>query len=192
MTTNGLDELLKSIQLTADNAQKKMEERQSDRLRSIINVDQNGQPESLTWECRLPSGDGGKRTHEILRLPWALLYPAESMGIKELSIEFDCDIKKVKQTSTSSQPEYMITPMGHKRSDKKYGHNLKLVAQAINDFVPESTIDELPIDDFLDRLDEFSSDRKKWYSLKNISIRRFFFLLILIIIDITIMLFTNN
>ena len=192
MTTNGLDELLKSIQLTADNAQNKMEERHSDRLRKIINADKNGQPEFLTWECRLPSGDGSKRSYEILRLPWACLYPTESMGIKELSLEFDCDIKKVKRTSTSSQAEYMITPVSHKRSDKKHGHKLKLVTQSINDFIPESTIDELPIDDFLDRLEDQSANKKQWYSLKNNNTRRVFFLFILIIIDLTIMLFSNN
>lgn len=192
MTTNGLDELLKSIHSTADNVQKKMEEQQTDRLRSIINADKNGQPEFLTWECRLPSGDGGKRTYEILRLPWASLYPAESMGIKELSIEFDCDIKEVKRKITSSQPEYMITPVSHKRSDKKHGHKLKLVAQSINDFIPESTIDELPINDFLNRLDEQPPNQEKWYHLKNNTIKRIFCLFILIIIDLTIMLFTNN
>jgi len=192
MTTNGLDELLKSIHSAADNAQKKMEEQQSDRLRSIINADQNGQPEFLTWECRLPSGDGGKRTHEILRLPWASLYPTESMGIKELSIEFDCNINEVKRKATNSQPEYMITPVSHKRSDKKHEHKLKLVAQSINDFIPESTIDELPINDFLNRLDDQPSNQEKWYHLKNNTIKRIFCLFILIIIDLTIMLFTNN
>jgi len=192
MTTNTLDQLIKSFQLTASNAHDKIEQRQYDRLRSVINADQNGEPEFITWECKLPSGDGGERRYEILRVPWASLYPPEGVEITEVSMEFGCDIKNLKRKKTGSQAEYLITPVSHKRAKNNEGHTLKLVARTSNEFIPESTIDEQPIGDYLDRLDALSSNEKKWYSPESKITRLIYLLLLLLIIGFTIIFFTKN
>ena len=189
MAANGLEELYKSLQLTASNVQNKLEKQQTDRLHSIINVDQSGQAEFISWECLLPAGDGGKRTHELLRIPLASLYTTEQMSISELSIEFDCDIKK--QKSASSQQKYKINPLSDASGNKEKHHSFKLIAQATNDFIPDLIIDELPVDDYLEHFDELSAVKNKWYSLNSNISRRLFLLLTLLIIDITIMFFSK-
>ncbi len=181
MTAYRLDEFVKSLQSTADKTQKTLDDQQADGLRKVVNLDQNGQPEFLTWECRLPSGDGGKRTYEMLRMPWASLYPSESMGVTELSVKFNCDIKKARPGSQKSQPKYTLTPTRHKQADKKQGHEFKIDIKATNDFVSETTIDKLPLDDFLDRLDDSVPDKETWYGLETSNRKILFLLLILLL-----------
>ena len=192
MTAYRLDEFVKSLQSTVDKTQKTLDEQQADGLRKVVNLDQNGQPEFLTWECRLPSGDGGKRTYEMLRMPWASLYPSESMEVTELSVEFNCDIKKAKPSSADSQPKYTVTPTRHKQADKKQGHEFKMHLKATDDFAPETTIDELPLDDFLNGLDDPASDEAKRYSQETKNRNLLFLLLILLIAAIITIFLINN
>ncbi len=192
MTAYRLDEFVKSLQSTADKTQKTLDEHQAAGLRKVVNLDQNGQPEFLTLECRLPSGDGGKRTYEMLRMPWASLYPPESMGVTELSVEFNCDIKKARPGSQNSQPKYTLTPTKQKQADKKQGHEFKVHIKATNDFASETTIDKLPLDDFLDRLDGSAPDKEKWYSLETNNRKLIFLLFILLLAAIIAIVFIIN
>jgi hypothetical protein len=161
MEANRLDEMANILQLTARKVQAKLDEKQTDRLRKLISIGEDGQPEALSWECRLPSGDGGERTYNILRLPWASLNPPQRMVIKELSLEFACDVKKSKSRASNAPEEYRIIPTGSIPTDKAHAHNFKLVASADNDYLPELTINEQTIEEFLDDFDEQLVEKKR-------------------------------
>lgn len=161
METNRLDEIANSLQQIARKVQARLDEKQTEKLRKLIQVGKDGQPESLCWECRLPSGDGGEHNFSILRIPWASLNPPQHSLIKELSIEFPCDVKKTKSHAPDEQQEYMIVPTGNTPSDKHNEQYLKLVVKANNDYIPELTINDQTIDEFLDNFDQQLLDKKR-------------------------------
>lgn len=192
MTTNGLQELYQSLQLTASNAQQKLNEQQTNRLRSVINVDQKGQPEFISWECSLPTGDGTTRNHQMLRLPLVSLYPAESLKITELSLEFGCKIKEQKPTENKPHAKYKITPLSH-RSDNNKSHTIKLIARDTNDYMPQSTIDGMPTSEYLDYFSHQQSlIKKKKHLFVHRAVRGILFLLILIMTDLALIYFSKH
>jgi len=191
VATRDLNDLLTLLHNTARSTQKKVDEMQLEKLHSVINANQNGQPESLTLECQLPSGDGGKRTHEFLRVPLASLYSSESLKIQEISVEFACDVKKTKHKRSDSQDKYVITPLADMCEEKEYCRTFKIITREESDFTTETTIDSLPIDDYLDRLDEKSATETKWDSFKNKISGRLLLLLFLLLIDLAFLFFVN-
>jgi hypothetical protein len=92
MIVYDLDILAKRLQSTLDHAQDRLDRRQERLLQQLIDVGSDGEPKSLSWVCRLPAGDGGRSTFELLRLPWASLRSAEAVRIASISIGLDCRI----------------------------------------------------------------------------------------------------
>lgn len=191
MTANGLQALYKSLQSTASNAQQQLDEKQTNNLRSVINLDQKGEPEYISWECSVPAGDGSTRAHQILRLPLASLYPAESLKITELSLEFGCRIKEQKSTAEKSQAKYKISPTRH-RADNNKNHTLKLIARETSDYMPQSTIDGMPTSDYLEYFSRQQSLIKKKHPFARMVIRTILFLLILMMVDLAFMFFSSQ
>lgn len=191
MAANGLQDLYQSLQLTASNAQQKLNAQQTNRLRSIINLDQEGQPEFISWQCQLPAGDGGVRTHEMLRLPLASLYPTEGMEITELSLEFGCKIKEQKQRKKEPKTQYKITTISHVPDNNK-NHTFKLIAQETNDYVPQSTIDGMPTCDYLEHVSQQNLKNKKRHLLGNRMSRRIFLLFFLMMADLALIFFSSH
>ena len=195
MASTELNDLLRLLQNTAAGTQKKIDEMQSDRLSSVINADQNGQPDSLTLECKLPSGDGKDRTYEMLRIPLASLYSSEDLKIKEISIEFDCDVRKVKHEHSDHYDAFVITPlneaMGDKCKDNSNCHTFKITSREDNGFLAESIIDDSSIEKYLDCLDAEDLTDKSHHDATNNVTRRLIFLLILLLIDLMLLLYIS-
>ena len=148
MTTYRLDELAKALQSTFDVSREKIDKQQTERLSRVINIDPLGQPEFLSWECRLPSGDGGERTFEMLRLPWASLCRTETMNIAELSIELDCKVGKTSRRKDTGRALLTATSTKQNNSTKENTHRIKL---SVNQQQPEASvsIDGATVDAFL-------------------------------------------
>ncbi len=148
MTTYRLDELAKALQSTFDGSREKIDKQQTERLSKVINIDPLGQPEFLSWECRLPSGDGGERTFEMLRLPWAGLCRTETIDIAELSIELDCKVRKTSRRKDTDQAPLTATPTKQDDPTKENTHRIKL---SVNKQQPEASvsIDGATVDAFL-------------------------------------------
>ena len=126
MKTYRLDELAQALCLTLHCSQKKIDQGVANRLSKVIDMDKQGQPESLVWECRLPAGDGGERTVEMLRLPWAILCQTKTVDITMVSIEFDCKVKKIHGKKDNGKASFTATPMSLDRSSKKGTHRIKV------------------------------------------------------------------
>lgn len=148
MTTYRLDELAKALQSTFDGSREKIDKQQTERLSKVININSLGQPEFLSWECRLPSGDGGERNFEMLRLPWAGLCQTETIDIAELSIELDCKVRKTSRRKDIDQAPLTATPTRQDNPTKENTHRIKL---SVNQQQPEASvsIDGATVDAFL-------------------------------------------
>jgi len=182
MTTIGLDELYKTIQSTARQAQTSLDQKHASLLESVINVNDEGETDFLSWECQLPSGDGSHRKHQLLRVPLASLFPAEQITISELSLEFDCNIKR-KHRAKDSTAEFKITPVDH-ASNKKTS-KFKLVADMDNDYFPASSIDAIETTEYLGHYDQLVSTTNNYWKTLSRQLILFF---VLFIIEILIIL----
>ena len=160
MTLHRLDEVAKALSMTLDQSRGNIHQKQVHRLTTTINIDRQGYPESLVWECRLPSGDGGARDFKMLRLPWASLYRAEAVDITELSIEVDCLIKKKSRWATQQQESLTAIPVNKHRPAKEQTHRIKLSAATQE---PETavSIDGLTVEEFLIEWDCLEQKQKE-------------------------------
>lgn len=148
MTIYRVDELAKTLQSTLAGSQESLDWQQAKRIRRTIIVDDQGEPEFLTWECRLPADDGNEQHFEMLRLPWTSLSQTESLGITELSIEFDCKVRKESRRRKKNQAALTASPIKSGKAAKKATHHIKLSASKHE---PETSvnIDGMAIEDFL-------------------------------------------
>lgn len=190
MTTYGLDELAKALRSTLIRSQESLDRKKVKRLRQTIIVDNNGHPELLTWECRLPSGDGNEQHFEVLRLPWASLSQSESVDITELSVEFNCKVRRTLQRKDKNQISLTATPVNRGKAAKETTHSIKL---SVSQQEPETfvSINETTIDDFLAEQLSPEQERqeislKKPYSLT----RKIIFTLICLIVAMACIVFT--
>ncbi len=147
MASNRLDDVANALRDSFEKSQETIAQQQSSRLSRLINMDEQGEPDYLTWECRLPAGDGQERNFELLRMPYASLSHTQTYDIAEVSIELDCKIKKNKAQNKQSQPTFTATPVKREEANQEELHRLKL---KINNQQPEPTvkIDNETIDAF--------------------------------------------
>ncbi len=162
MKTENMEDIVGALQATVRKAQASLDAdfAQAKRLRKVIDIDEDGQPEFLTWECRLPSGDGGERNHTILRLPWPSLNPTESYHVTELSLQFDGELKERRSRRAGPATDLLLKPIRATRSGRQGTMRFSLTLAEANEFAPDVTIDERPLDDFLEALDAPTSSGK--------------------------------
>ena len=101
MALYDLNDLFNGLQSARGRAQQRSDRRQQGLLEQLIEIGRDGEPKSLCWVSRLPSGDGHHRTHELLRLPWSSLRSAAPEYVTTASIAFDCRIPTEKPASGS-------------------------------------------------------------------------------------------
>jgi hypothetical protein len=77
----------------------------------LIEVGKDGEPTFLSWVSRLPSGDGGHRTIELIRLPWAGMRDTQMMQVASVSIEMDCRVKDNEPADESHGSSMTIIPV---------------------------------------------------------------------------------
>jgi len=192
VATRELNDLLMFMQSTAQGAQQKIDEMQLQKLHSVINAGQDGQPDSLSLECQLPTADGGQKKHEFLRVSLSSLCASESIQIKEIALEFGCDVKKEKHKRAESENRYVITHRGKECAEKEHCHDFKLISEIESDFQTQVSIDTLPLEDYLLDLDEASNRAQKQPRIKIHLFRGLLFLLFLILTDFALLFFTNT
>jgi len=192
VATRELNDLLMYMQSTAQGAQQKIDEMQLQKLHSVINAGQHGQPDSLSLECQLPTTDGGQKKYEFLRVSLTSLCASESLQIKEISLEFACDVKKEKPKRSDFVSRYVITHRGKECAEKEHCHDFKVASGIDSDFQAQASIDTLPLEDYLLELDETSNRAQKQPSIKNHLFRGLLFLLFLILTDFALLFFTNT
>lgn len=163
MKTCSVDSLAKSLGSLAGIAQKRMSDEQN-RLSTTIDVDSEGEPRYVNWECRLPSGDGRDRELSLLKIPWESFYTNDPLSITEISVEFDCTIKK--KSSAGSVEQYLLKPKNQiagKRDSgkpKRGEHRFKIMLTRENDFTAETYLDDQPLEDFLDQEASAEEERR--------------------------------
>lgn len=148
MATYNVDKLALALKATLDGSQETIDKQQAEQLKKIIDIDQRGHPEFLTWECRLPSGDGGERDYELLRLPWASFLESEKLDIAKLSIELNCRIKENSQHPETGRTQLTAIPAKRGSSGKEGVHRIKWSASNQQQEASVS-IDGAPIEYFL-------------------------------------------
>ncbi len=104
----------------------RLEQRQKRLIQQLIELGKDGEPKTLSWRCRLPSGDGRYRTQELLQVPWASLRNPESMQISSLSITFKGKITADKRTAAGSPPALIMTPTGGTGREGADNHQLQI------------------------------------------------------------------
>lgn len=193
--TNTLEDLVKSMQITGDKAQKALDRCEIGVLSRVIDVDEEGRPAFVVWECSLPSGDGGERRHEMLRLPWDSFYESENV-IAELSVEIDCEIREKLPTARDSETHYTLRP-GKRGLTCRFGkqqHKFKLSLEADKDYVAEATVDGIPLDEFLEESESLLKEGKApifkriWPGLNILSSRWLILIVVLVTAAITTLL----
>lgn len=142
-TTYSLEDLARSLQTTRIKAQKALDKSEIGVLSRVFDVDEAGKPKFVVWECRLPSGDGGERSQEMLRLPWNSFYQSENV-VAEISVEMDCEIRRKTPTTMNSETRYTLRPgINHQQK-------FKLALGLDKDYIAEATVDGIPLEVFLD------------------------------------------
>jgi len=154
MNSCSVDTMAKSLGSLAAIAQKRLDDERS-RLSATIAVDGEGQPKHVSWECKLPSGDGIQRQQSLLKIPWESFYVDEPMSITEVSLEFECSVKKTK--AKDSMDHYLITPKNtgtgspHEKKPKKTELVFKLTLNTETDFTPELLLNEQGLDEVFEQ-----------------------------------------
>ncbi len=174
-TNYNLEDLQNELQLTRDKTQKALDKRELGVLKRVFDVDEEGKPTSVAWECRLPSGDGGERSYEMLRLPWSSFCQSENL-LKEISIEFDCDIRENTPNANSLQSAFTLRPRKHSQffATGKQSHKFKMMLEMEEDVIAETTINGIPLGVFLDESDDLLGShgtpiyKSLWFGFKSI------------------------
>lgn len=163
MKTCDVDDLAKSLRSVAGIAQRTLD-REHNRLSTTIDVDAEGKPQYVNWECRLPSGDGNDRQYHLLKIPWESFYTDEHLCISEVSVEFGCTIKK--KTSADSVDHYLLQPTeipdttGENGKKKDTGSRCTIRISRENDFIAETFVDEQKLEDFLEQEAEVAEEKR--------------------------------
>jgi len=166
-----LEDLREALLSAGDKTRHSLDNHELGVLSRVFDVDENGKTTFVVWECRLPSGDGGERNYEILRLPWDSLLQSEN-ALKEISIAFDCEIDKDQTTDDEKPAHYRLRPQ--KPDPSRPLHQFKMRLEAEHDYVAEATMDGVPLDVFLEQPDLASRLKKLpfykdlWLGLKGI------------------------
>lgn len=181
MDVRETESFCRSLQSTLTNAQKKIDTQQEKYLQSLINLGDDGMPEYISWHCDLLAGDGSVKKQELLRIPLVGLFSSESLEITELSIDFNCDIKKQKKKTDADASRYLISPLGRSEENQ---NQFRVNASIEDDYLPEVTINEEPIDDYLQSLDAELRNKPKWYSVRHKVTGKIYLLSALVIIDL--------
>ena len=140
MDGRDLDTLMQGLQSSASEAQRRLDRRQERLLKKLIDIGRDGEPRSLSWVCRLPSGTGGQSDVEMLRLPWASLRSAEAMRIGSLSVSLDCRVGQ-STTRTDAEPEVRLRPVARAKKNAGDVHHLLITAGEIDGFQAEARLD---------------------------------------------------
>ncbi len=171
MTRPDLDDLQTTLQSARVKTQRALDQYEFGALSRVFDVDESGKPAFVVWQCRLPSGDGGERNHEMLRLPWDSFFESETL-LKEISVSFDCDISKETSGDGRTTESYMLRPHKSDRSGCRHRFEMKLDADKHD--VAEVTMDGAPLDQFIEqpevasRLERQPFFKDLWLGLKGI------------------------
>jgi len=165
MTTCRLDELAGVLQSTLDRAQEEIDQQHAKRLSRVIKLNRQGEPEYLSWECRLPAGDGSERNLQLLQLPWASLTHSETLEISELSIEVAFRIGKTPSRKVEDS-SFTVTPVNRKSSPKDTTHQLKLSVNRqkpwANVTIDGEDIEQFPIEQLTEQMEKKCKRQRRW------------------------------
>ncbi len=146
MTRPDLDDLHATLRSACSQTRQRLDDYELGTLSRVFDVDADGKPAFVVWQCRLPSGDGGERNYEMLRLPWDSFIESETV-LAELSVSFDCEISK-QVTGEHGQPaSYTLKPKKSGRAGPRYRFETRL--RADHDYVAEPSINDIPLEQFL-------------------------------------------
>ena len=140
MDGRDLDTLMEGLQSSASEAQRRLDRHQERLLKQLIDIGRDGEPKSLSWICRLPSGTGAQRDVELLRLPWASLRSTESMRIARLSVSLDCRIDE-RRTRPDADPDVILRPVAGVKKNAGDVHRLQITAGEADGFQAEARLD---------------------------------------------------
>lgn len=121
-----LDDLIRALQSTVGRPRRTLRRQQQEILQQIIDLAEDGEPKYLTWVCWLPSGAGGERRYEMMRIPWAGLRSTEMMEISELSVEFNCKIRETQPQEVSNLSNLTVIPIRRSKKHKDKAHSIKI------------------------------------------------------------------
>jgi hypothetical protein len=126
MAIYDLDFVIEALHSAFCNAQSAVRRQQEAILQRVIDVGEDGEPKYLTWMCRLPSGDGGERAYEMVRMPFACLRSSEMMDVSELSMEFDCDIRKPQEQGLLNSNQLIVLPRRITKKRNEHTHSMRI------------------------------------------------------------------
>jgi len=140
MDSRDLDTLMEGVQSCASEAQRRLDRRQERLLKQLIDIGRDGEPKSLSWVCRLPTGTGGQSNVEWLRLPWAGLRSAETMRIARLTVSLDCRVDE-SRTRPDAGPDVRLRPVTRAKKNAGDVHRLLITAGETDGFQAEARLD---------------------------------------------------
>jgi hypothetical protein len=126
MAVYDLNDLIESWQSARKRAQKCSDRQQQRLLEHLIEIGGDGEPKSLSWVSRLPSGDGGRRTHELIRLPWASLRSTSPLYITTASVTFDCQMASGPSPSETAPRDLTLIPVSGRKAESPSAHRLEI------------------------------------------------------------------
>jgi len=147
MATYRLHELAEALVSSFGRSQKKIDRHMARGIGKVIQMDNQGRPESLVWECRVPTGTGEDQTFEMLRLPWTSLTQTQGVKISEISITLDCNVEKKPSTKEGADQTKITTPPKALPGKRKKNHLVKLCVTHPQEKAVVF-IDKKPIEDF--------------------------------------------
>jgi hypothetical protein len=136
-----LDDLIRALQSTVGKPRRTLRRQQEEILQQIIDLGEDGEPKYLTWVCWLPSGAGGERRYEMMRIPWAGLRSTEMMEISELSVEFNCNIRETQPQEVSNLSNLTVVPIRRSKKHKDKAHSIKITLRGPEGGEGEVTVD---------------------------------------------------
>jgi hypothetical protein len=142
MAVYDLNAVIKGMQSCLGRSQRRLDRRQERLLQQLIDIGKDGKPKSLSWVSRLPSGDGGQRTYEFMRLPWVSLRSAEAMQIAPVSVAFDCHISQDQQPVTDQPPALTVIPVGKAKNKSPHAHRMSITLKGGGGFYEEISVDD--------------------------------------------------
>lgn len=188
MTTFNLDDLNKCLRLTADQAQASFNHQHAKGLSKYIEVDSDGQPRAIVWQCHLPLVSGQEHRYEILRIPWTDFYNNEPTTVSELSMDFLCEIKQKRPQNKELPNSYTVVPSSDhdNKNSRRDKHHCLISLKKEYDWQTEIIIDDIPIKEFLMQCETKPEMNNHSFTLKRNSLTTIIIVLILVIMMISL------
>lgn len=125
MPTYSLDTFIAAVQDSMASAQEQVRRRSQSKIERLLDLDDEGQPRSVTWSMRIPARRKGQPSTR--ELPLLTLMTNKVTQVTELNVDLDCRVEEVPaQKAAPHAKRLALVPQPRKEPRPSGVHRVRL------------------------------------------------------------------